>query len=643
MKGCDVMPKTRNKTYLRNGLKFAILFTSVYFIIGIVGISVVDIFVTTYKEWVFLLITTAIMFYISLRFIYRDREQIRTLVDQQLELTIYKSIFDQMHEGLVITNNKEEIITINPSFTEMTGYMENEVIGKTPSILSSGLHSREFYANLKKELKKTGRWHGEIINQRKNGQIYPEQLSISEIRNMNGSITNYIGVFTDISSQRNAEGKIEFLTHYDSYTRLPKFSLFMKHLSNFLNDQEIINKKFSLFIVDTAKLKTLNATYGHKVGDELLQTLAIRIQSRYRGLFIGRINSKEFAIINPTLYEIGAIKKEAENLLHEIEQPFYYDGDEFFLSATIGIGIYPDHGTTADELYKNATLAKTAAKEVGYQFQLFGDELLSKVRRKVLLEKHLMKAIEMNELQLYYQPQIHIKSRKLIGLEALIRWNHSTLGMITPSEFIPIAEDSGLIIEIGEWVLETACLQLQEWHKAGIKIPKIAVNLSPKQFMNANLLKMTKHIIDKTNVDPSLIGLEITENISLIQKKSVIQIIDSLKKQGFKILIDDFGKGHSNLSYLQQLPIDSIKIDRSFISDIPQNKNNIALTKAIIAMAHELQLTVVAEGVETKEQMDFLDDHHCEYAQGFFLSEPLPSNEIVKLLLKVEDEYQLAL
>lgn len=643
MKGCGVMPKTRNKSYLRNGLKFAILFTSVYFMIGIVGISIVDVFVSTYKEWVFLLITTAIMFYISLRFIYRDREQIRTLVDQQLELTIYKSIFDQMHEGLVITNNKEEIITINPSFTKMTGYNENEVIGKTPSILSSGLHSREFYSNFKKELKKTGRWHGEIINQRKNGQIYPEQLSISEIRNMNGSITNYIGVFTDISSQRNAEGKIEFLTHYDSYTRLPKFSLFMKHLSNFLNDQEVNNKKFSLFIVDTAKLKTLNAMYGHKVGDELLQTLAIRIQTRYRGLFIGRINSKEFAIINPNLNEIEAIKKEAEDLLHEIEQPFYYDGDEFFLSATIGIGIYPDHGTTADELYKNATLAKTAAKEVGYQFQLFGDELLSKVRRKALLEKHLMKAIEMKELQLFYQPQIHIKSRKLIGLEALIRWNHSTLGIITPSEFIPIAEDSGLIIEIGEWVLETVCLQLQEWHKADIKIPKIAVNLSPKQFMDANLLKMTKNIIDKTNIDPSLIGLEITENISLVQKESVIHIINSLKKQGFKLLIDDFGKGHSNLSYLQQLPIDSIKIDRAFISDIPQNKNNIALTKAIIAMAHELHITVVAEGVETKEQLEFLDNHHCEYAQGFYLSRALPSNEIVKLLLKVEGEYQLAL
>lgn len=640
MKGCGVMPKTRDKTYFKNGLKFAIFFTSIYFIIGIVGISIVDIFVAKYEEWIFLLITAAIMFYISLRFIYRDREQIRQLVDQQLELTIYKSIFDQMREGLVITNNKEEIITINSSFTEMTGYEENEVIGKTPSILSSGLHSREFYSNLKKELRKNGRWQGEIINQRKNGQIYPEQLSISEIRNMNGSITNYIGVFTDISTQRKAEGKIEFLTHYDSYTRLPKFSLFMKHLSNFMNDQEANKKKFSLFIVDTAKLKTLNAMYGHKVGDELLQTLAIRIQTRYRGLFIGRINSKEFAIINPSMYEVETIKKEAENLLQEIEQPFYYDGDEFFLSATVGIGIYPDHGTTADELYKNATLAKTAAKEVGYQFQLFGDELLSKVRRKVLLEKHLIKAIEMNELQLYYQPQINIKTRKLTGFEALIRWNHPSLGMISPSEFIPLAEETGLIIDIGEWVLETVCLQIKEWHNAGINVPKIAVNLSPKQFMNANLLKMTKHILEKTKMDPTLIGLEITENISLFKKESVIQIINSLKKQGFKILIDDFGKGHSNLSYLQKLPIDSIKIDRSFISDIPQNKNNIALTKAIIAMAHELQLTVVAEGIETKEQLEFLDDHYCEFGQGFYLGKALPSDEIEKLLLKADDEYQ---
>ncbi|HHY73997.1 MAG TPA: EAL domain-containing protein [Bacillus bacterium] len=628
---------------MKKGLRFAFVFTSIYFIIGIIGISVVDLLINSYREWFFLLITTVIMFYISLKFVYRDREQIKTLVKQQLELKIYKSIFEQMNEGLVITNKHEKILSVNPSFTVMTGYREDEVIGKTPAILSSGIHSHEFYENMKTELQNNGRWQGEIVNQRKNGQIFPEQLSISEIRNMDGEITNYIGVFTDISHQRKVEGKIEFLTHYDSFTKLPKFNLFMKHLHNYITDELLEQKNFSLFIVDTAKLKSLNAMYGHKVGDDLLQTLAIRIQTRYKGLFMGRLNSKEFAIIQPHFYSEDDIKKEAASLLQEIELPFYYEGEEFFLSATIGIGIYPQHGATADELYKNATLAKTAAKEVGYKYQIFGNELLSKVKRKVLLENHLKKAIEMNELQMHYQPQVDIKNNNLVGFEALIRWNHSNFGTIPPAEFIPLAEESGLIIEIGEWVLETVCLQIKEWHNAGIIIPKISVNLSPKQFLNHNLLNRIKSIINKTNVQPSFIELEITENMNLFQNESVVQTLINLKKLGFHLSIDDFGKGHSNLSYLQKLPIDSIKIDRTFISDLPQNKNNIALTKAIIAMAHELQLSVVAEGIETKEQLEFLNEHHCNIAQGFYLSKALPSEEIVKLLLKVDDVYQLAL
>lgn len=629
------MPETRSTrhAFYHNGLIFATIFTSIYFIVGTIGILIVNLMFNTNKEWIFLAITTAIMFYISLRFIYRDRLQITKLVDQQLELKIYKSIFEQMHEGLVITDSNEKILSVNPSFTVTTGYREDEVVGKTPAVLSSGIHSREFYSAMKKGLRKNGQWQGEIVNQRKNGQIFPERLSISEIRNMSGAITNYIGIFTDISHQRKVEGKIEFLTHYDSFTRLPKFNLFMKHLHNYINDCELNKEKFSLFIVDTAKLKALNAMYGHKVGDELLQTLAIRIQARYRGLFIGRLNSKEFAIVQPHLYGEDAIKKEAENLLLEIEQPFYYDGDEFFLSATIGIGIFPVHGTTADELYKNATLAKTAAKEVGYKYQIFGDELLAKVRRKVLLEKDLIKAIEMNELQVHYQPQIDIKSNNLIGCEALIRWNHQKFGMISPTEFIPLAEESGLIIEIGEWVLETVCLQILDWHNANFLIPKVGVNLSPKQIMNPNLLKRATHIIQKTGVNPSFLEFEITENINLAQSDSIIHTINSLKELGVKISIDDFGKGHSNLSYLQQLPIDTIKIDRDFITDIPHNRNNIALTKAMIAMAHELQLSVVAEGIETEEQLNILFDHHCDVAQGFLISKAVPREEIMELFL----------
>ncbi|WP_374723995.1 putative bifunctional diguanylate cyclase/phosphodiesterase [Calidifontibacillus erzurumensis] len=636
------MAKTGSKFSKMNGILFAIFFTIIYFIIGTIGIIFVDFFYFSNREWIFLLITLPIMFYIAYRFIYRSMEQIEILTDQQLKLTIYKSVFDQMNEGLVITNAKEEIIKVNPSFTVMTGYREDEVIGKTPAILSSGLHSREFYDNMKKELRENGRWQGEIINQRKNGQFYPEQLSISEIRNLKGEITHYIGVFTDMTHQRKAEGKIEFLTHYDTHTKLPKYNLFMKHLHNYIIENEAnSNHQFSLFIVDTAKLKALNAAYGYKVGDELLQTLAIRLQNRYKGLLMGRLNSKEFAILNPHLYEKEAILKEAEDLIREIELPFYREGEEFFLSATIGIGIFPEHGATADELYKNATLAKTAAKEVGSKYQLFGNELLSNVRRKILLEKHLNRAIEMNELELYYQPQIDIQKNHFIGLEVLLRWNHTKLGMISPDEFIPIAEETNLIIEIGEWVLEQVCLQIKKWEKTGIVIPKIAVNLSPKQFQHPEFLTKTQQIIQRTNICPSFLEFEITENMSFFEGDSVIDTMNGLKELGIKISVDDFGKGYSNLSYLQQLPIDSIKIDRSFISHIPDNKQNTALTKAIIAMAHELELTVVAEGVEKEEQIEFLHKHHCNIAQGYYYSKPLSTEDIITFLKKANGNCQI--
>ncbi|WP_017753484.1 putative bifunctional diguanylate cyclase/phosphodiesterase [Calidifontibacillus oryziterrae] len=637
------MSETRNTIINKNGLKFAIIFTALYFIIGALGISIVDIFIITHREWVFLLITTMIMFFIALQFIYRAHEQIRLLVDQKYELNIYKSIFEQMHEGLVITNEKEEIVAVNPSFTVTTGYREDEVYGKKPSLLSSGIHSNEFYANMKKELKIYGRWQGEIINQRKNGQVYPEQLSISEIRNKDGVITNYIGVFTDISFQHQAEGKIEFLTHYDTSTKLPKFNMFMEQLNNFIKSRKSDDEGFSLFIVDISKLKTLNATYGHKIVDELLHTLAIRLQSIYRGLTMGRLNSKEFAIILPTLYEIKAIKEEAETLIQQIESPIHYKGDDYFLSATIGIGLYPNHGMTADELYKKATLAKTTAKEVGFKYQVFGEKLLSNVQRKVILEKHLIRAIENKEFKIYYQPQIDIKENKVVGLEALIRWNHESLGMITPTEFIPLAEESDLIVSIGEWVLETVCYQVKTWYQSGVIIPKIAVNLSPKQFQNPDLLRKTKEIVSKSNIDPILIEFEITENISLFKTEAIINTIHSLKSLGFKISIDDFGTGHSNLSYLQKLPIDHIKIDRSFIHDIPENKNSIALTKAIIAMAHELHISVIAEGVETIEQLQFLQKHHCEIVQGYYYSEAIAADEVTNLLESLENSFQLKL
>ena len=434
------------------------------------------------------------------------------------------------------------------------------------------------------------------------------------------------------------------LAYFDSVTSLPNRTYFIKTLNHMFEDMKQQEVLFGVLILDIDRFKHINDTLGHNVGDYILKLLGTRISKILREEdIIARVGGDEYYILINNVKDIDQIIETSKLILEDFKKPYYIRDYELYLTTSIGISVYPEDGLSPSSLIKNADLALYKAKELGgNSYYIYGNEIKSHGLEKMMLINQLRQGIGNNELVLHYQPQINILTGEIEGLEALVRWQHLEQGLLYPDKFIPLAEESGLIIDIGEWVLETVCLQLQQWHKAGINIPKIAVNLSPIQFMNANLLKMTKHIIEKTNIDPSLIGIEITENISLFQKESVIHIINNLKEQGFKILIDDFGKGHSNLSYLQQLPIDSIKIDRSFISDIPQNKNNIALTKAIIAMAHELQLTVVAEGIETKEQLEFLNDHHCEFAQGFYLSKALPSEEIVKLLLKVDDEFQLA-
>ncbi|WLR51836.1 EAL domain-containing protein [Bacillus tianshenii] len=629
-----------------NGLYYAFVFTSIYVLVGGVGIFFLDWLISTiaenelhyqeltsFKGWIFLIFTACIMFYIALRFIYRDRVHIQELLQTKQELNLYGKVFEQMHEGLIITDERSRITHVNPSFEETTGYSKDEITGESPSVLNSGMHSREFYESMWTDLQRQGQWSGEIINMRKNGEVYPERLSITQICNEEEKVTNYIGVFTDISKQRKAEGKIEFLTHYDSLTRLPKLRLFMKHLNYLTESGEYEKNGFSLFIIDIGKLKQLNAAYGYKVGDELLQRAAARIQQRYRGYTIARVNSKEFALVLPGIIDPQAVTKEAEELLKHLESGFKHENNELFITANIGISTFPNDSKNADELYKYAMLAKTISKEKHRTIQYFGDEQQENVKRKTMLESHLHKALENNELLLYFQPQIDLKEEKICGLEVLMRWQHPELGLVSPVDFIPLAEETGLIIPFGEWVLETVCKRQQQWAADGHEPIKTAINLSPKQFQDPNLVKTTQRILEKYGVDRSLIEFEITESISMFQEEAVIETLIQLRSLGVEVSIDDFGTGHSNLSYLQKLPIDTLKIDRSFVWNIPDNKGNIALTNAIIAMAHELNLKVVAEGVETKEQMNFLQEQNCEYAQGFFFSRPLPEQEIIELLL----------
>lgn len=645
------MDEDKKNIRTKNGYKFGLLFTFVYFLIGGAGILILNFLLEqtnlnyssniNYDSWVFLLMTCFIMYYIAIRFIYRDRQYIQLLLDNRKKLNLYKTIFDKMHEGLIITDPKGKILNVNPSFTETTGYTKEEALDKDPSFLNSGMHSKDFYKNMWRTIKKTGKWQGEIINKRKNGNIYPEYLSITALLNSEGNVSNYIGIFTDISKQRKAEDKVEFLTHYDSLTRLPKHDLFMKHLHNFIeiNEQQI---GFSLYIIEVRRLRALNATKGYQVGDEIIQKLAIRLQNTFKGITIGRVNSKEFALFFPTIVNKIEVFQKVKELAKEIERPLQYEDEDLFVTSNIGISIFPGHGKTAESIYKHASVAKTLAKDLGRPYQLSGDKLTKEMARKVALEKDLMRALEREELFLVYQPQINIKQETLIGFEALLRWDHPEHGLISPGEFIPIAEEAGVINSIGEWIIETACKQQKQWKDEGYSSLKIAINLSPKQLQDPDLIEKVAALMKKYEVTPSLLEFEITENMNLFETDSFLQKIKELKMLGIELSVDDFGTGHSSLSYLQQLPIDHVKIDRSFIWDIPENRNNIALTKAIIAMAHELGLTVVAEGIETIEQLELLREYECEYAQGFYFSKPMPVEQIDQLLCK-SDDYQKAL
>lgn len=629
---------SKNVRY-RKGIAFASIFTLVYFCIGVLGIIIMEALLygilgikynTEYEEWLFLGLTCCIMFYIALRFIYRDRESIKLLVENRKKLTIYKSIFDKMNEGLIITDNNGKIISVNKSFEETTKYSRKEVLGRTPSFLGSGMHSREFYSNMWKQIKQNGKWHGEIINRRKDGNIFPESLSITVIKDNNNKTSNYIGIFTDITEQRESAEKIEFLKHYDSLTRLPKYSLFQRHLHSQLEANE--HMPFALFIIEIRKLKALNATIGYKIGDEIIQKVAIRLQQACKGMTIGRVNSKDFAIIQRNINNTTVALDWAKQLLKEIETPLFFGDQEFFVTANIGISLYPTHANGVEEIYQHADAAKATAKESNRPFVVFNNEIKESIKRKVVLESHLLRAIDKEELSLFYQPQVDVKTGKVMGLEALLRWNHPTFGMISPGEFIPVAEETGLILPIGDWILKTVCKQQKEWRDAGYPLIKIAINLSLKQFQQHDIVEKTKLIIEETNAEPSYLEFEITESISMLQTEEMIKTLTELKALGIEVSIDDFGTGHSSLSYLQQLPIDNLKIDRSFVWDIPANQGNIALTRAIIAMAHQLNLAVIAEGVETKEQLEFLKELNCEFAQGYYFSKPIPATDVTDLL-----------
>ncbi|MFA7242283.1 MAG: EAL domain-containing protein [Sulfuricellaceae bacterium] len=540
-------------------------------------------------------------------------------------LRLAAKVFDSSVEGILITDAASRIVNVNRAFTQITGYTAAETIGQSPTLLSSGKHDAAFYQNLWASLKEVGQWRGEIWNRRKNGEIYPEWLTISAVKNEKKITTNYVAVFSDITSRKQAEEHLNYLVNHDALTGLPNRTLFLERLMLALAHAHRNDKMAGVMFFDLDRFKIINDTLGHASGDLLLQAVAQRVGAILReGDTVARLGGDEFTVIVEGVSSEKDIAHIAQKIIDAIAKPLDLCGQEVFVTASVGISVYPNDGVDTQTLVKNADAAMYRAKDQGKNnYQFFKADMNARAFERLTLENSLRRALERSEFELYYQPQRDIATGQVVGAEALIRWRHPEMGLVLPDRFIPIAEETGMILPIGEWVMRTACAQNKAWQDAGFPLMHIAVNLSGRQFKQKNLVGVIKGILAETGLDAEYLELEITESVIMEQATETIATLGEMKALGLQLSIDDFGTGYSSLSYLKRFPIDTLKIDRSFVRDITTDEDDAAITTAVIALAHSLKLMVIAEGVETAEQLAFLSAHGCDEMQGYYFSRPL--------------------
>ena len=544
------------------------------------------------------------------------------------------AIFEYSLEGIIMTDIQGTILHVNPSYSRITGYTADECIGKNPRMLHSGFHDQIFYAGMWNTLTQTGEWEGEIWDRRKSGEAYPQWLRISAVRAEQADITHYVGVFHDLIDLRHNQSQMAYQSQYDALTGLPNRQLFNDHLDMAMTQAQRHHAKVGVMFLDLDNFKTVNGSLGYTVGDGLLQEFALRLKASCRhGDTVARLGGDEFMIILPDLKsgERDSIEV-AQRILQSFSEPFIIKGHQILSSASIGITIYPNDGDEVATLEKNADIARNRAKEEGRNsYVLYTRSMQESVVERMELERGMYNALNNGEFRMYYQPQVDLKSGRVVGTEALIRWQREN-ELIPPDKFIPLAEDTGLIVPLGEWVLRTACRQTKQWHDDGFGELSIAINLSAKQFQNDHLVGLIQNILQETGLPPQALWLEITENTVMKDVGKAAEIMRQLRELGVRLSIDDFGTGYSSLNYLKYFPLDEIKIDKSFVRDIPARWDDVAIAKAIFTLAHSLNMRVLAEGIETSVQLEFMRLHDCDEIQGFLFSKPVTSQELSDML-----------
>ncbi len=553
----------------------------------------------------------------------------RKAAEEKLLLNMH--ILNSINEGVAVTDAEQRFCYVNPAFTAITGYSGEEVLGKNPKLLSSGLMERTFYGTMWKDINETGHWQGEIIDRRKTGESFPEWLSISVLKDEHGQVSRYVSVFADISERKAAERRMAHMAQHDFLTGLPNRMLLLDRLGQAISRAERRGHKVAVMFLDLDRFKNINDTLGHPIGDKLLQEVAGRISRVSRAEdTVCRLGGDEFIVMLPRVESMENVSITAQKVLESIAGTCVIEGNEIEVTTSIGISVFPDDGRDGSSLLKHADSAMYHAKESGRNnYRFFTAEMNQRVLERMAIETKLRRALARKEFVLHYQPQVDLYSGRVVGVEALLRWHDPDVGIVPPAHFVHIAEENGLIIPIGEWVLREACQQKARWLKLGLPDIVMSVNLSVLQLRQKNLSETISSILHANDLDPSGLELEITESAVMRDAEASITVLHSLKDLGVRLAMDDFGTGYSSLSYLKRLPIDKLKIDQSFVRDVHHDQDDAAIVSTIISMARNLNLKVVAEGVETDSQFAFLNQHGCAEGQGYFFGNPMPDHEFI--------------
>ncbi|CAI8733344.1 diguanylate cyclase [Pseudomonas chlororaphis] len=549
-----------------------------------------------------------------------DRERLRQAA----------AVFDCTREGVLVSDRRGQIVHVNRAFIEITGYQRDEVLGRQPSMFKSGHHTADFYQAMFDSLNTTGEWSGEIWNRRKCGEIYPQWQTIRAIRDDDGQLSHYVAVFSDISAIKDSEHELAHLAHHDPLTDLPNRLLFTDRAEQALASAQIHKRGCALLMVDLDHFKMINDSLGHNVGDRLLKAVAQRLQGMFGpGITLARLGGDEFAVLVESCAQPGQAAVLAQRIIDGVKQPFLMDENQLFINASIGISLFPSDALSAEQLLRNADTALFKAKSAGRDsYALYTEELTAHAQQRVEIAFELRRALEQQELRVFYQPVHDLASSRLVGVEALVRWEHPQRGLVPPGEFIPIAERTGLIAEIDAWVMQQACRQMCQWQAAGMALSFVAVNVSSRLFARRELYQQVAQVLHDTGLDPAYLELEVTESAVMEDPEVALEQMHRLRELGLRLAIDDFGTGYSSLLRLKRLPVQKLKIDQGFVAGLPWDEDDAAISRVIIALAQSMGMQVHAEGIEQAEQARFLLDQGCDLGQGYWFGRPVPAAQL---------------